>query len=167
MEHVGSASWAQLPCCVKLQTQEILETRMSFSCTQCPRRWTTKRQTAMATIRHLYAGLSEVHSSQPKSPALTRTKSRMVSHTLLQFYSARLLWCCSSRTLGCDELCKRWRSSRTSTLPRSSPCLMIVPSWLISSPVKYVGIKCTLVAGIVGFAPYSATLYLNNRFDVE
>lgn len=46
-------------------------------------------------------------------------------------------------------------------------CLMIVSCWLTSSLVKYVGIKGALVAGTVGYAPYSAGLYLNNRYGVE
>ncbi|KZM22015.1 uncharacterized protein EKO05_0007290 [Ascochyta rabiei] len=46
-------------------------------------------------------------------------------------------------------------------------CLMIISCWLTSSLVKYIGIKGALVAGTIGFAPYSAGLYLNNRFGVE
>ncbi|TDZ53215.1 putative membrane protein [Colletotrichum trifolii] len=46
-------------------------------------------------------------------------------------------------------------------------CLMIVSCWLTSSIVKYIGIKGALVIGTVGFAPYSAGLYLNNRYGVE
>lgn len=46
-------------------------------------------------------------------------------------------------------------------------CLMIVSCWLTSSVVKYIGIKGALVVGMVGFAPYSAGLYLNNRYGVE
>ncbi|KAL3302597.1 putative DUF895 domain membrane protein [Colletotrichum asianum] len=46
-------------------------------------------------------------------------------------------------------------------------CLMIVSCWLTSSIVKFIGIKGALVIGTVGFAPYSAGLYLNNRYGVE
>jgi MFS family permease len=46
-------------------------------------------------------------------------------------------------------------------------CLMIISCWLTSSLVKYVGIKGALVAGTIGFAPYSAGLYTNNRFGTE
>lgn len=46
-------------------------------------------------------------------------------------------------------------------------CLMLVSSWLTSSLVKYVGIKGALIAGTIGFAPYSAGLYCNNRFGTE
>ncbi|KAI8677178.1 hypothetical protein LRP88_09794 [Fusarium phalaenopsidis] len=46
-------------------------------------------------------------------------------------------------------------------------CLMIVSCWFTSSIVKYIGIKGALVVGTVGFAPYSAGLYLNVRYGVE
>ncbi|KAH8597503.1 cytochrome c oxidase subunit 1 [Bisporella sp. PMI_857] len=46
-------------------------------------------------------------------------------------------------------------------------CLMIISCWLTSSIVKYIGIKGALIAGTIGFAPYSAGLYLNNRYGVE
>ncbi|TQN71006.1 putative membrane protein [Colletotrichum shisoi] len=46
-------------------------------------------------------------------------------------------------------------------------CLMIISCWLTSSIVKYIGIKGALVVGTIGFAPYSAGLYLNNRYGVE
>lgn len=46
-------------------------------------------------------------------------------------------------------------------------CLMIVSCWLTSSIVKYIGIKGALVVGMIGYAPYSAGLYLNNRYGVE
>ncbi|KAF3033776.1 hypothetical protein E8E11_001346 [Didymella keratinophila] len=46
-------------------------------------------------------------------------------------------------------------------------CLMIISCWLTSSLVKYVGIKGALVAGTIGFVPYSAGLYTNNRFGTE
>ncbi|KAE9569650.1 putative membrane protein [Colletotrichum fructicola] len=46
-------------------------------------------------------------------------------------------------------------------------CLMIISCWLTSSLVKFIGIKGALVIGTVGFAPYSAGLYLNNRYGVE
>ncbi|KAF6831020.1 duf895 domain membrane protein [Colletotrichum musicola] len=46
-------------------------------------------------------------------------------------------------------------------------CLMVVSCWLTSAIVKYIGIKGALVVGTIGFAPYSAGLYLNNRYGVE
>ncbi|EKJ71480.1 hypothetical protein FPSE_08350 [Fusarium pseudograminearum CS3096] len=46
-------------------------------------------------------------------------------------------------------------------------CLMIISCWFTSGIVKYIGIKGALIIGTVGFAPYSAGLYLNNRSGVE
>ncbi|CAG7559762.1 unnamed protein product [Fusarium equiseti] len=46
-------------------------------------------------------------------------------------------------------------------------CLMIISCWFTSGIVKYIGIKGALVIGTIGFAPYSAGLYLNNRYGVE
>ncbi|KAL6413304.1 hypothetical protein AUP68_02811 [Ilyonectria robusta] len=46
-------------------------------------------------------------------------------------------------------------------------CLMVLSCWATSSIVKYIGIKGALVVGTIGFAPYSAGLYLNNRYGVE
>ncbi|KAF2017941.1 MFS general substrate transporter [Aaosphaeria arxii CBS 175.79] len=46
-------------------------------------------------------------------------------------------------------------------------CLMIVSCWFTSSIVRYIGIKGALVIGTIGFAPYSAGLYLNNRYGVD
>ncbi|KAF2853543.1 hypothetical protein T440DRAFT_515666 [Plenodomus tracheiphilus IPT5] len=46
-------------------------------------------------------------------------------------------------------------------------CLMIVSCWLTSSLIRYIGIKGALITGTLGFAPYSAGLYLNNRYGVE
>ncbi|KAI1078761.1 MFS general substrate transporter [Whalleya microplaca] len=46
-------------------------------------------------------------------------------------------------------------------------CLMVVSCWLTSSIVKYIGIKGALFIGTMGYAPYGAGLYLNNRYGVE
>ncbi|XDG01687.1 hypothetical protein ABKA04_001302 [Annulohypoxylon sp. FPYF3050] len=46
-------------------------------------------------------------------------------------------------------------------------CLMVVSCWFTSSIVKYIGIKGALFVGTIGYAPYSAGLYLNNRYGVE
>ncbi|KAH6900630.1 major facilitator superfamily domain-containing protein [Thelonectria olida] len=46
-------------------------------------------------------------------------------------------------------------------------CLMIISCWATSGIVKYIGIKGALIIGTIGFAPYSAGLYLNNRYGVE
>ncbi|KAI2602027.1 major facilitator superfamily domain-containing protein [Hypoxylon sp. NC1633] len=46
-------------------------------------------------------------------------------------------------------------------------CLMVISCWLTSGIVKYIGIKGALFVGTIGYAPYSAGLYLNNRYGVE
>ncbi|KAL5354936.1 hypothetical protein BJX96DRAFT_161441 [Aspergillus floccosus] len=46
-------------------------------------------------------------------------------------------------------------------------CLMVVSCFFGSVVVRYIGIKWTLVVGTVGYAPYAAGLYTNNRFDSE
>ncbi|PVH93708.1 MFS general substrate transporter [Periconia macrospinosa] len=43
-------------------------------------------------------------------------------------------------------------------------CLMVVSCYFSSVIVKYVGIKGALVFGTIGYAPYAAGLYTNNRF---
>lgn len=45
--------------------------------------------------------------------------------------------------------------------------LMIVSCFFSSILVKYIGIRGTLCMGLMGFAPYSAGLYTNNRFGTE
>ncbi|KAG2417823.1 hypothetical protein HFD88_000922 [Aspergillus terreus] len=46
-------------------------------------------------------------------------------------------------------------------------CLMVVSCFFGSVVVRYIGIKWTLVVGTIGYAPYAAGLYTNNRFDSE
>ncbi|KAI9172801.1 MFS transporter [Paramyrothecium foliicola] len=46
-------------------------------------------------------------------------------------------------------------------------CLMVVSCWFSSALVHYVGIKWALLFGTLGYAPYAAGLYTNNRFGDE
>ncbi|GIJ88096.1 hypothetical protein Asppvi_007013 [Aspergillus pseudoviridinutans] len=46
-------------------------------------------------------------------------------------------------------------------------CLMVVTCFFGSAVVRLVGIKWTLVIGTMGYAPYAAGLYTNNRFGNE
>ncbi|KIY64858.1 MFS general substrate transporter [Cylindrobasidium torrendii FP15055 ss-10] len=46
-------------------------------------------------------------------------------------------------------------------------CLMVVTALLSSILVKAVGIKVTLILGTLGYAPYAAGLYMNNRYGTE
>ncbi|KND89156.1 putative membrane protein C6F6.04c [Tolypocladium ophioglossoides CBS 100239] len=43
-------------------------------------------------------------------------------------------------------------------------CLMVVSCWLSSALVHLIGIKGALIFGTIGYAPYAAGLYTNNRF---
>jgi MFS family permease len=46
-------------------------------------------------------------------------------------------------------------------------CLMVVSCFFSSVIVKRIGIKWALVFGTMGYAPYAAGLYTNNRFGTE
>lgn len=46
-------------------------------------------------------------------------------------------------------------------------CLMVVSCFFSSVIVKKIGIKWALVFGTMGYAPYAAGLYTNNRFGTE
>ncbi|KAF1847830.1 uncharacterized protein K460DRAFT_352905 [Cucurbitaria berberidis CBS 394.84] len=46
-------------------------------------------------------------------------------------------------------------------------CLMVVSCYFSSVMVHYIGIKGALIFGTLGYAPYAAALYTNNRFGTE
>ncbi|KIW56638.1 hypothetical protein PV05_05279 [Exophiala xenobiotica] len=46
-------------------------------------------------------------------------------------------------------------------------CLMVVSCFFSSILTKYIGIKGALIFGTLGYAPYAAGLYTNNRFGTE
>ncbi|KPM38151.1 hypothetical protein AK830_g8414 [Neonectria ditissima] len=46
-------------------------------------------------------------------------------------------------------------------------CLMVVSCLFSSALVRYIGIKGALIFGTIGYAPYAAGLYTNNRFGTE
>lgn len=46
-------------------------------------------------------------------------------------------------------------------------CLMVVSCAFSSTIVKYIGIKWALIFGTMGYAPYAAGLYTNNRYGTE
>ncbi|KAK3997817.1 hypothetical protein QBC44DRAFT_338382 [Cladorrhinum sp. PSN332] len=46
-------------------------------------------------------------------------------------------------------------------------CMMVVSCYFSSILVRYIGIKGALIFGTVGYAPYAAGLYTNNRFGTE
>jgi len=46
-------------------------------------------------------------------------------------------------------------------------CLMVVSCFFSSVIVRYIGIKWALIFGTLGYAPYAAGLYTNNRYGTE
>lgn len=46
-------------------------------------------------------------------------------------------------------------------------CLMVVSCFFSSVLTKYIGIKGALIFGTLGYAPYAAGLYVNNRYGTE
>lgn len=46
-------------------------------------------------------------------------------------------------------------------------CLMVVTCYFSSVLIHYIGIKWALIFGTMGYAPYAAGLYTNNRFGNE
>ncbi|KAE8353801.1 major facilitator superfamily domain-containing protein [Aspergillus coremiiformis] len=46
-------------------------------------------------------------------------------------------------------------------------CLMVLSCFFSSVIVRFIGIKWTLIVGTMGYAPYAAGLYTNNRFGTE
>ncbi|KAK7059027.1 hypothetical protein VNI00_001651 [Paramarasmius palmivorus] len=46
-------------------------------------------------------------------------------------------------------------------------CLMVLSCIFSSVVVRWIGIKWTLIVGTLGYAPYAAGLYTNNRFGTE
>ncbi|KAL1855873.1 hypothetical protein VTK73DRAFT_8453 [Phialemonium thermophilum] len=46
-------------------------------------------------------------------------------------------------------------------------CLMVLSCYFSSVLVHYIGIKGALIFGTIGYAPYAAGLYTNNRFGTE
>ncbi|KAL0060419.1 hypothetical protein AAF712_012788 [Marasmius tenuissimus] len=46
-------------------------------------------------------------------------------------------------------------------------CLMVLSCIFSSVVVRWIGIKWTLIIGTIGYAPYAAGLYTNNRFGTE
>ena len=46
-------------------------------------------------------------------------------------------------------------------------CLMVISCLFGSVVVRYIGIKWTLIIGTMGYAPYAAGLYTNNRYGTQ
>ncbi|KAF4870871.1 putative membrane protein [Colletotrichum siamense] len=107
------------------------------------------------------------------APTIEQTEKNPVKWYRSPFYNATILGMCSfaapglwgaMNSLGAGGAQEPYLVNTGNAL---TFCLMIVSCWLTSSLVKFIGIKGALVIGTVGFAPYSAGLYLNNRYGVE
>lgn len=46
-------------------------------------------------------------------------------------------------------------------------CLMVVSCFFSPVLVRYIGIKYALIFGTMGYAPFAAGLYTNNRYGTE
>ncbi|KAK2031972.1 major facilitator superfamily transporter [Colletotrichum zoysiae] len=46
-------------------------------------------------------------------------------------------------------------------------CLMVVSCYFSSAIVHYIGIKGALILGTIGYAPFAAGLYTNNRYGID
>ncbi|KDN70016.1 putative cytochrome c oxidase subunit 1 [Colletotrichum sublineola] len=118
--------------------------------------------------------MADKRSSPPEVAHSTPRPERVVVKWYRSpFYNATILGICSfaapglwgaMNSLGAGGAQKPYLVNTGNAL---TFCLMIISCWLTSSIVKYIGIKGALVAGTIGFAPYSAGLYLNNRYSVE
>ncbi|KAF9880289.1 cytochrome c oxidase subunit 1 [Colletotrichum karsti] len=112
-------------------------------------------------------------SSSDEARTITESEKVDVKWYRSSFYNATILGMCSfaapglwgaMNSLGAGGAQEPYLVNTGNAL---TFCLMIVSCWLTSSIVKYIGIKGALVIGTIGFAPYSAGLYLNNRYGVE
>lgn len=46
-------------------------------------------------------------------------------------------------------------------------CLMVVTAFSASALVNVIGVRFTLALGTMGYAPYAAALYVNNRYGTD
>ncbi|KAJ4181521.1 hypothetical protein NW755_011058 [Fusarium falciforme] len=117
--------------------------------------------------------MSDSEIKAPGETSAAETPKQAVKWYRTPFYNATILGICSfaapglwgaMNSLGAGGAQKPYLVNTGNAL---TFCLMIISCWFTSGIVKYVGIKGALVIGTIGFAPYSAGLYLNNRYGVE
>ncbi|KAI0849146.1 major facilitator superfamily domain-containing protein [Daldinia vernicosa] len=117
--------------------------------------------------------MTDVEDAAPRSPGDTEQKPIKVKWYRSVFYNATILGLCSfaapglwgaMNSLGAGGSQSPYLVNTGNAL---TFCLMIVSCWLTSGAVKYIGITGALFVGTIGYAPYSAGLYLNNRYGVE
>ncbi|KPM39226.1 hypothetical protein AK830_g7353 [Neonectria ditissima] len=117
--------------------------------------------------------MSESEEKRSDDAGVVTTEKAPVKWNRSSFYNATILGMCSfaapglwgaMNSLGAGGAQKPYLVNTGNAL---TFVLMIISCWFTSGIVKYIGIKGALVAGTIGFAPYSAGLYLNNRYGVE
>ncbi|OTA91501.1 hypothetical protein M434DRAFT_32665 [Hypoxylon sp. CO27-5] len=117
--------------------------------------------------------MADVVEAAPESPAGGENKPVKVKWYRSVFYNATILGLCSfaapglwgaMNSLGAGGSQSPYLVNTGNAL---TFCLMVVSCWLTSAIVRYIGINGALFIGTIGYAPYSAGLYLNNRYGVE
>ncbi|KAI1370441.1 MFS general substrate transporter [Hypoxylon crocopeplum] len=117
--------------------------------------------------------MADVTNATSENPAGTEGKLVPVKWYRSVFYNATILGLCSfaapglwgaMNSLGAGGAQSPYLVNTGNAL---TFCLMVISCWLTSAIVKYIGITGALFVGTIGYAPYSAGLYLNNRYGVE
>ncbi|KAI1660554.1 major facilitator superfamily domain-containing protein [Daldinia decipiens] len=117
--------------------------------------------------------MADIADTTAQGPENTEQKPIKVKWYRSVFYNATILGLCSfaapglwgaMNSLGAGGSQSPYLVNTGNAL---TFCLMVVSCWLTSSAVKYIGITGALFIGTIGYAPYSAGLYLNNRYGVE
>ncbi|CAG8249968.1 unnamed protein product [Penicillium olsonii] len=112
----------------------------------------------------------EVHST---ASYISRTGPHKVSFYRSTFFNAFILGLCNflapgiwgaMNSLGGGGEEKPYLVNAANALTFG---LMVVSCFLSSVIVRFIGIKWTLIIGTMGYAPYAAGLYVNNRFGNE
>jgi MFS family permease len=111
-----------------------------------------------------------LHVMKPGKPRLTTHTVKWHRST---FYNALILGLCNflapgiwgaMNSLGAGGEEKPYLVNGANAL---TFCLMVVSCFFSSVIVKKIGIKYALIFGTLGYAPYAAGLYTNNRFGTE
>ncbi|KAI0376136.1 MFS general substrate transporter [Hypomontagnella monticulosa] len=117
--------------------------------------------------------MTEVVETRPEGSTGAENKPVQVKWYRSVFYNATILGLCSfaapglwgaMNSLGAGGAQSPYLVNTGNAL---TFCLMVISCWLTSGIVKYIGINGALFVGTIGYAPYSAGLYLNNRYGVE
>ncbi|KAE8168472.1 major facilitator superfamily domain-containing protein [Aspergillus tamarii] len=107
------------------------------------------------------------------SNSLPSTQNHPVKWYRSTFYNALILGLCNflapgiwgaMNSVGGGGLEKPYLVNAANAL---TFCLMVLSCFFGSVVVRYIGIKWTLIVGTMGYAPYAAGLYTNNRFGTE